>query len=326
MWPAIDTTAYSTTQLRFSRAWRNRALGAVASTLVVVFANTGCAVKRIAVNKLGNAIASGGTTYASDDDPELVRSAVPFSLKLMESLLEESPKHRGLLLAACQGFTEYSYAFVQEDADELESTNLAEATRLRARARRLDLRARGYGLRGLEVRHPGFGKALRDNPQAAVRRITSAKEVPLLYWTAASWGEAISLSKDNPDLIADQPVVEALIDRAYKLDPNFEAGAIEGFLITYEPSRQGAKGDPLARSREHFARAVALSHGQLAAPYVSLAETVSVQKQDRAEFQSLLNHALAIDPDARPEWRLANLLMQRRARWLLARTDELFVE
>ena len=162
--------------------------------------------------------------------------------------------------------------------------------------------------------------------ETAVRRITSAKEVPLLYWTAASWGEAISLSKDNPDLIADQPIVEALIDRAYVLAPDFEAGAIDGFLITYEPSRQGAKGDPLARSREHFARAVALSRGQLAGPYVSLAETVSVQKQDRAEFQSLLNRALAVDPDARPEWRLENLLMQRRARWLLARVDELFVE
>ena len=214
----MDSIILTTILGGFSWPRRRRALAAVASALIVVFTNTGCAVKRIAVNKVGNAIASGGTTYASDDDPELVRSAVPFSLKLMESLLEESPKHRGLLLAACKGFTEYSYAFVQEDADEIESTNLAEATRLRARARRLDLRARDYGLRGLEVRHPGFGKALRENPRAAVRRITSAKEVPLLYWTAASWGEAISLSKDNPDLIADQPIVEALIDRAYKLD------------------------------------------------------------------------------------------------------------
>jgi len=322
----MDSIVLETSLLAFFWPRRWRALATLACALLAVLSNTGCAVKRIAVNKLGNAIASGGNAYASDDDPELVRSAVPFSLKLMESLLEESPKHRGLLLAACKGFTEYSYAFVQEDADELESKNLAEATRLRARARRLDLRARDYGLRGLEVRHPGFGKAVRNNPPAAVRRITSAKEVPLLYWTAASWGEAISLSKDNPDLIADQPIVEALIDRAYKLDPDFGTGAIDGFLITYEPSRQGAKGDPLARSREHFARAVALSHGQLAGPYVSLAETVSVQKQDRAEFQSLLSRALAINPDARPEWRLENLLMQRRARWLLARVDELFVE
>ena len=69
-----------------------------------------------------------------------------------------------------------------------------------------------------------------------------------------------------------------------------------------------------------------LSHGELAAPFVAMAETVSVQKQDRAEFKSLLERALAIDPDAKPEWRLENMVMQRRARWLLARADELFVE
>jgi hypothetical protein len=43
-------------------------------------------------------------------------------------------------------------------------------------------------------------------------------DVPSLYWTAACWGSAISLSKDQPDAIAEQPIVEALIDRAFELD------------------------------------------------------------------------------------------------------------
>jgi predicted anti-sigma-YlaC factor YlaD len=51
-----------------------------------------------------------------------------------------------------------------------------------------------------------------------------------------------------------------------------------------------------------------------------------VSTQDSAEFESLLNKALAVNPDARPEWRLTNLVMQRRARWLLASEDELFVK
>ena len=33
---------------------------------------TGCTVKRMAVNKLGNALASGGSTFSGDDDPDLV--------------------------------------------------------------------------------------------------------------------------------------------------------------------------------------------------------------------------------------------------------------
>ncbi|HET7841115.1 MAG TPA: TRAP transporter TatT component family protein [Terriglobia bacterium] len=303
-----------------------RAIKALATLGLVFLTTTGCAVKKIAVNKIGDAIASGGQVYASDDDPELVREAVPFSLKLIESLLAESPKHRGLLLAASKGFTEYSYAFIQEDADEFEPKDFAAAERLHTRARRLYLRARDYGMRGLEVRHRGFEASLRENPRTAARRIVSKKEVPLLYWTAASWGLAISISKDQPNLIAEQPIVEAMIDRALALDGDFGDGAIHSFLIAYEPSRQGAPGDPLDRARRHFELAVKQSKGELAGPYVSLAETVDIQKQDKAEFESLLKKALAVDPDAYPESRLENLVMQRRARWLLARTDELFAQ
>ena len=85
----------------------------------------GCSVRKMAVNKLGNALAESGTTFASDDDPELVKAAVPFALKLMESLLAESPEHEGLLFATSSGFTQYAYAFVQQEADELEERDHA---------------------------------------------------------------------------------------------------------------------------------------------------------------------------------------------------------
>jgi predicted anti-sigma-YlaC factor YlaD len=285
----------------------------------------GCSIKRFAVNRMGDALANSGTTFASDNDPDLIGDAVPFSLKLMESLLAASPKHRGLLLATASGFTQYSYAFVQQEADELETQDVARATAARARAKRLYLRARDYGLRGLETRYTGFAAELRRQPRPAVRRATQ-RDVPLLYWTAAAWGAAVSLAKDDPNLVADQPVFEALIDRALELDESFDSGAIHVFLISYEPARQGAAGDPNERARRHFERAVALTDGQAASPFVSYAEAVSVARQDRAEFESVLQRALAIDPDARPEWRLANLIMQRRARWLLSRKDDLFLE
>jgi predicted anti-sigma-YlaC factor YlaD len=250
---------------------------------------------------------------------------VPFSLKLIEGLLAESPRHRGLLLAACSGFTQYSFAFVNQDADEMEDTDLAASNALRARARRLYLRARGYGLRGLELRHPSFEQALRKNPKAAVQS-ASAADVPLLYWTAAAWGAAISISKNDPALISDQPIVEALIDRALALDEDFDRGAIHGFLIAYEMARQGAPGDAATRARQHFDRAMELSQGKLASPLVSLAEAVALQQQDRAGFESLLNRALAVNADAAPAARLQNLVAQRRARWLLGRVAELFLD
>jgi tetratricopeptide (TPR) repeat protein len=96
-------------------------------------------------------------------------------------------------------------------------------------------------------------------------------------------------------------------------------------MINYEMGRPGAGGDPAARARQHFERALALSKGRDASPFVSLAEAVTIQKQNAKEFESLLNQALTIDPDAHPDTRLANLVMQRRARWLLSRESELFL-
>lgn len=295
----------------------------LACSLSLLF--SGCSIRRFAVNKVGDALAGNGTSFASDDDPELVKAATPFSLKLMESLLDESPRHKGLLFATASGFTQYAYAFVQQDADEMEDKDLNAAAELRARARRLYLRARNYGVRGLEVAHPGFQAALAGNPKTA-SAMARTKDVPLLYWTAVSWAAAISVSKDNPVLIGDMPKVEALIDRALELNEAFDHGAIHTFLIAYEMSRSGATGEPAARSRKHFERALELSNGQMAGPLVSFAESVSVQRQDLAEFKSLLERALAIDPDAKPEWRLTNLVSQRRARWLLSRTDDLFLK
>lgn len=307
---------------------RTTTFGPTALTILLLLAwigGSGCSLlRRAALNKVADTFADSGTTFASDEDPDLVKAAAPFSLKFLESLLAETPDHRGLLVAATRGFTQYAFGFVQQEADEAEARDLATAEALRARARRLYLRARQYGLRGLDVNHAGFSTAVLANPKGAVHATTKA-DVPLLYWTAAAWGAAISLSKDNPDLIAQLPAMEALIDRALELDDSYGRGAIHGFLIAYEMSRPGRPGDPAARARAHFERAIALSEGKDASPFVALAEAVAVQQQDAKEFESLLNRALAIDPSVQADTRLQNLIMQRRARWLLSRKTELFL-
>jgi len=296
----------------------------VVALIAALLTTPGCSIKRMAVNKLGDALTGSGTTFSSDDDPELIKSAVPFSLKLMESLLAESPRHKGLLFATSSGFTQYGYAFVQQEAEELEAENLTMAREMQARARRLYLRARDYGLRGLETAHAGFTQQLRDDPKAAVAKMRKA-DVPLLYWSAVSWAAAISVSKDNPDFVADLPKVEAMIDRALVLDESWDSGAIHGFLITFEMARATGEGDRVARVRKHFDRAVELSGGKLAGPFVSFAESVCIEQEDRAQFIRLLEQALAINPDENPPTRLVNLIMQRRARWLLSRVDKLFL-
>lgn len=307
-----------------ARRERGGVLGVLLGAGLLAVACASCSINRMATNAVANAIANGPDVYSTDDDPELVRDAVPFGLKTMESLLEVVPRHRGLLLAACRGYTQYAYAFVQLDADLLGPEDYDRAVAMRGRAERLYLRARDFGLRALEIDYRGIGQELRLAPERAAARVR-AKDVPLLYWTAAAWGSAISLGKDQPALVADLGAVMALVRRALELDESFDGGSLHEAMIVLE-ALPPAMGGSAARAREHYRRAVELSRGGKAGPYVTLAQSVSVMTQDRAEFRRLLHKALEVDPDRDPRQRLATIVLQRWARSLLAREDELFLE
>ena len=118
----------------------------------LILGASGCSVRGLAINALADSIAESGDVYASDEDPELIRDALPFALKTTESLLAERPDHPGLLLSACKGFTGYSYAFVETDAEILEDDDYEAALAGYDRALKLYLRARDYCLRALELR------------------------------------------------------------------------------------------------------------------------------------------------------------------------------
>jgi predicted anti-sigma-YlaC factor YlaD len=291
--------------------------------LAMVILASGCSAQRFAANRLGDTLAAAGTTYSADDDPELIGAALPFSLKLMESVLASTPEHRGLLAATSAGFTQFAYAFVQQEADAIALDDTERAWDAWNRARRMYLRARDYGLRGLDVAIPGFSVMLRRTAAAAVAQ-AGATEVDLLYWTAASWAAAIALGKDDPSLVADLPLVSALIDRALAVDADWDRGAIHSFLVTYEMARPDVVGsfdDRVISARKHFDQAIALSRGKAAAPYVSWAESVCLPREDRACFEEMLQAAMNINPDDHPATRLANTIFQRRAAWLLANVD-----
>jgi predicted anti-sigma-YlaC factor YlaD len=294
-----------------------------AAGLVCVLA-VGCSVRSVAVRSLADALASSGDVFASDEDPELVRDALPFALKTIETLLASEPAHEGLLLQACSGFTQYAYAFIETDALLVEEEDYRAAERMRERALRMYLRARDYGLRALELRHPGISERLRVEPEAAVAA-ADVEEVATLYWTGAAWGAAVSLGKDRPEVVADLPAAIALMRSALALDEAYGDGAIHEVLISIESLPANMGGSP-ERARAHFERARELSKGRRASVYVSFARNVSVTDQDRAGFVRLLGQALSIDPDEVPSARLRNLIAQRRARHLLGIVDDLFFE
>jgi predicted anti-sigma-YlaC factor YlaD len=294
---------------------------ALAVILISLTLAPACSIKTMAVKTVANTLSDTGDVFTRDDDPELVRDATPFALKLYESLLESVPTHVPLLVATCGSFTQYAYGFIETDA--LVTTRRDEAAALRDRALKLYLRGRGYCLRAMEARFgKGTGEALLEEPAAAVAR-ARREDVPLLYWTAASWGAAISLGLDRPDLAIDLPTVRALAERALALDQAWNRAALHELMITLDslPEALGGNAD---RARQHFKAAVEMQKGLSPGPHVALATGVSVPAQDKAEFERLLKEALAIDPEKDPSNRLVVLITQKRARALLNQIDQQF--
>ncbi len=287
----------------------------------VVLVSAGCSIKRFAIRQVGDALAFGPSVYETDSDVELIESALPFGLKLVESLLAETPNHRGLLLAAARGFVLYSLAYVDFPAEVALDEDFDRGKTGRERAGRLYSRALGYALRALDRRYPGYSDLLGEDPKTAASRV-AAKDIELLYWASAALGLSIGIDPTDPETVVRLPEVEAMIDRALDLDEAWDEGSLYEFRLLLAAAKPGG-GDP-ASMKESYERALTLSAGKRAGLYLSYAETVAIPAQDRALFEKMIAKALAVDAEKHEDYRLVNALAHQRAQWLQSRVDDLF--
>ena len=131
----------------------------------------GCSIQQSAMRRMGGALAGVADQFARDEDPELVRSAIPVSLKMMEAVLDGDKKNPQLLAGLCKGFSQYAYGFVLQDADEMDDKDKLAAKALRDRAAKLFLRARGYGILYFEIKRPTFLAELKLDPKKAAQTL-----------------------------------------------------------------------------------------------------------------------------------------------------------
>jgi predicted anti-sigma-YlaC factor YlaD len=299
-------------------------LGVCAAVLLLC----SCSINQLAVRAVAGFLSGSGesTTFSGDDDPELVRDALPFAMKTYEALLDADPNNAALALATGRSFVSYAFAFVQAPADQMPVENVDEQKAMRLRAKKLDLRAREYVLRGLELRRPGFRAALENSGPAAALRLTRRDDIDYLYWTSAAWMAAFSADPFDFAQIVTLPRAIALLQQVQDWDDSYGAGAAHEIFIAYYGSAPADLGGSERKAREHFARAVALSRGLRVGPYIALASSVSVKNQNVDEYRDLLGKALAVDVNADPPDRLVNIINQRRARWMLDHIDDYFIE
>ena len=223
---------------------------------MLALALSGCSIKTMAINKLGDALSEGTSSFATDDDPELVarRGAV------------RAQDHR------------------EPDRAVPEAQGPADGRRQRFHAVRLRVRPAGgglhrgpgpgprdracataprsctcapvdYGLRALEVQSRGSGARFRTDPDARAGEDHEEARAAALLDTAAAWGAAFAIDKADSSLSVDQVLIEKLMRRALALDEAWEMGSLHDFFITWEGGRSSVGGS-LDKAKQHFDRAL----------------------------------------------------------------------
>jgi predicted anti-sigma-YlaC factor YlaD len=293
----------------------------------IVILVSGCSVSKTTMNFVAGALSREGNSsvFSGDDDPELVGDAMPFAIKLYESLLASCPRNPSLLLATGKSLCMYSYAFVQVPAEQMSYNELQEKDEMLQRAKHLYLRGRDDVLKAITLRHPHFAENLnKGNFKAAFRGI-SVRDTSYLYWAGMSWMAAFTADKSDVGLTVDIPKAVACVQKVMDLNDSYSEGAAHEFFISYYGAMPAAMGGSEAKAREQFALALKCSKGAKIGPYLDLATTVCIKSQNLSEFKTLLETALKINVNKSENNRLVNILNQQKARWFLDHTDDFFL-
>ena len=276
---------------------------------------SGCAVRPFVLDQTAQALSGQG--MSNEDDLQLAREASAFYLKFSESVLKETPGHLKLAESVSAGFTQYAYAFVAFDAEKMDAKSPQVAADMRLRAGRMYARAHRHAMTALERSQPGFAASLRQADPQKQPRLTSA-QVPLAYWAAASLGGWVSMSKDDPEVVADLPLSMRLAELAWRVEPSYGQGALASLMGTLEGAKVGGSRQ---KALAYYDQAITLGKGQEAGPFVAKAEGVALPAEDRKQFEQLLKKAIDISQQHRS---LQNEVMRERAQWLLSSVDDLF--
>jgi len=294
------------------------------SFLALALLLSGCSIKQVAMNAVADALSSGtGGSFSEDEDLEFVGEALPFALKMMESINGSVPDHVGMKETLASGFVQYGVVFVEWPAEQLKYDDFDGYNAGRDRARGFYLRANGYALDGLDLLEPDFRGRIYSDTDALLNQM-EPESVPLLYWLGASWLAAALTNLEDPEMFGIFPVAASVLKRAYELDPEWNEGALRELLISLEPVLPMPGG--AERAKEHYDTLVVARGGKSAGPHVSYATAVALKAQDKDEFVRLLELALAVEVEGSPESRLANEYAQSKARFLLDHLEDLFLE
>lgn len=285
---------------------------------------TQCSIRTMAIREVGDLLTAGVPAFERDDDPELIRDAIPANIKLIEAMLESDPQNVQLLSTLSQLYASYTFGYIEPELDKPGQTQKAA---LRERINRLYMRGIQYGERALVELASSCKKGL-ENASAldACLEDLDKEDVPALFWYGFNLAAYINRNLNSVAALAQGVNVEKSMARVIALDENYTFGCSHVLLMAFYGSRSPMVGGNPERAKQHYERALALNNKQFWLADVFYARYVLVQNDDQAGFEALMKDISerTASEAASPRLRLYNSLAKNRAKLYLASVEEFF--
>jgi hypothetical protein len=252
------------------------------------------------------------TSIFEECDVELAKNAIPANLKLLEGLLKNDSENKQILATLSMGFAGYSMLFVEADEPE--------------RASRLYIRARDYGIKALGERGVRLknAKDRKEDLQIVLKRVVK-EELEPLFWITVSWNAWINLNLDKPAALAQLSASQVLLERVIEINSGYFHGLPHILMGVSLSARPPMFGGNVEQAKEHFEKALQLSHGKFFLAQYYFARYYAVRVQDKQLFLRLTGDIGEMNPRELKEVCLINSVMQLKAKRLREMADDFFL-
>jgi len=288
-----------------------------------------CSIKKMAINSMAKNMSEDATAvFMEDNDPVLVGDAFPVILKMMDMMAATAPDNSAIKSSAGSMYVMYASVWLQGKGAMLPYDEWEAQKQLYDRAKKHYRRGYNYIMEALDLKHNGFRAAFENADYEGAFAGLKKEDAADLYWGGAAVLAGVSVDMLDPNFAADRDGAVKMLFKALELDPDFGNGMLDDIMMQYYASMPEGMGGSMDKALYHYKHALELSGGNLLSIYVSYASTICTKNQSQEgydEFTAVLESVLERDVESIEENRLANIISQEKAAWLLENRDDFFL-
>lgn len=267
------------------------------------------AILTIQACSIGNLPTNLSRSMMNQEDPELVRTAAPAYLLMLDALVATYPDDETFLIPAAKLYGAYAGVFSNDEAQTQRMAN----------------RAKEYALRALCENEEDLCESLDLRVDDILVELDDLDEdeLTLVYTYASSWASWIQANSSDWDAVAQLPKVKTLFKWVLSYDADYDNGTAQVYMGVLESQLPPSLGGRPDLAKMHFENAIRASDNKHLMAKVLYAQQYARLLFEQELHDRLLNEVIQADPKAEG-LTLINQLAKQQAEVLLAESAEYF--